>query len=59
MIRAALSLALAAFLACACGQKGPLKLPDSKAAAGATTVPPPTPATPATPAPATSPPSSP
>jgi len=56
MIRAALALSALLFLACACGQKGPLKLPDSKAAAGATTVPQPTPATAQ---PATAPPSSP
>ncbi|HSS27871.1 MAG TPA: hypothetical protein VLL50_07940 [Usitatibacter sp.] len=56
MIRAALCFSILLVLACACGQKGPLKLPDSKAAAGATTVPPRTPATPGA---ATSPPSSP
>ncbi|HEX4334179.1 MAG TPA: hypothetical protein VH040_18720 [Usitatibacter sp.] len=56
MIRAALAFTAVLALACACGQKGPLKLPDSKAAAGATTVPQPTPATPG---PATAPPSSP
>ena len=55
MIRAA-SLAALLVLACACGQKGPLKLPDSKAGKVQGTVPAPAPATPQ---PAASPPSSP
>jgi predicted small lipoprotein YifL len=55
MIRAA-SLAALLVLACACGQKGPLKLPDAKAGAVQGAVPPPAPATPQ---PATAPPSSP